>query len=466
MKSIRTRLAGYFMLVIIITVSILEVFLISAVKTNYYNNVEEILSNQIVFSSEFYSRYFPSSSLGDNILDNIDVFWQQTAAQVQIIDLSGNVLMDSIGVDHKESLDTSDVKKALQGEKGRWVGNVEYDSYNVMAVSYPLKSDGNIIGVLRFITSLKETDKAIRSIAMIFIWTGIAVVFISGLVSIFLSNTITRHVKEVTLVAEKMASGNLKIRSIKKYNDEIGKLSDTLNFMAEEIVKKEQLKNEFISSVSHELRTPLTSIKGWAITLKSSKEGEKELLEDGLNIIEQESDRLTHMVEELLDFSRFVSGKISLNKEDVDIYKIIKNIDKQLSPRANAENIDFTVWCPDGASYVYGDENRLRQVFINILDNAFKFTSPKGMVALTAKEEGENVVIRIKDNGSGISKEDLPYVKERFHKGKSSKSKNGLGLSICDEIVKLHGGSLEIKSEQGMGTEVVVILPAGGYSND
>ena len=461
MKSIRARLVSNFMLVIVITVLILEVILINAVKQYYYTGMDEIITNQIMFSSELYSRYFSSSSLEDNIIDNVDVFWQQTTAQVQIIDLSGNILMDSIGVSVPKNIQTIDVKKAMQGQKGKWVGEVEYDNHDVMAISYPLKSNDKIVGVIRFIASLQDTNKAIFKISMLLILVGIMVIFISGLVSVVLSNTIVRPLKSVTSAAEKMASGDFNAKSIKTYDDEIGKLSDTLNYMAEEIIKKDELKNEFISSISHELRTPLTSIKGWAVTLNSDNLDDKELIRSGLDIIEKESDRLTSMVEELLDFSKFVSGKISLSKTDVDIEKVMVYIANQLSPRAKVENITFTLKCEDDLPHIFGDENRIKQVLINLLDNAFKFTSENGKIAFSATEKDGFIIICVEDNGSGIPADDLPYVKDKFYKGKSSKSKNGLGLSISDEIVKLHNGKIEIESEVGVGTKVCVWLPYG-----
>lgn len=459
MKSIKTRLVGNFMLVIIITVVILELVLLNAAKQYYYKNLEDVLSNQIRLSSEFYSRYFSTSSLEDLIVDDVDVFWKQTNAQVQILDLRGKVLMDSIGVAYQNAIHTPDILKAKNGEKGTWIGNVEYDSSPVMAVSYPLISDGNIIGIMRFITSLSSTNRIIRNISLILLWIGFIVVLISGLVSIFLSNTIVKPLREVTGVAEKMADGQLKVRSQKKYDDEIGKLSDTLNYMAEELIKKEQLKNDFVSSISHELRTPLTSIKGWTITLKSEDLSDNPLLEDGLDIIEKESDRLTYMVEELLDFSRFVSGRITLNKEEMDITKVLKQITKQLTPRANLKNIKLNLCVKEELPIILGDENRIKQVFINLIDNSLKFTPKSGNILLSARMKGQYVVVSVEDCGCGISEEDLPYVKEKFYKGKNSKSNSGLGLSISDEIVKLHGGFIKIESEVNVGTKVSVFLP-------
>lgn len=460
MKSIRTRLVGNFMLIIVITVLILEVFLINAVKQYYYKNVEDLVSNQIQFSSEFYSRYFSSSSLEDILIDDVDVFWQQTTAQVQILDLNGGILMDSIGVYNSTSIKTPDILDALKGQKGVWIGNVEYDKSPVMAISYPLRADNKIIGILRFVTSLEETNKTIKKVSLILFWAGIIVIFISGMVAIFLSNTIVKPLKEVTRVAEKMASGQLKVRSEKRFDDEIGKLSDTLNYMAEELVKKEQLKNDFISSISHELRTPLTSIKGWAITLKEEDiVTENEIVKDGLDIIERESNRLTTMVEELLDFSRFVSGRITLNKEEINIGSIMKQIGKQLIPKTKERNINLEININNELPLIIGDENRIKQVFINLLDNAMKFTPNGGTICFSAEQKGKEILICVKDNGCGISPEDLPYVKEKFYKGKSSKSQSGLGLSICDEIIKLHGGSFQIESKLDEGTTVYVFLP-------
>lgn len=464
-SSINKRLVGNFMLVIIITVLIIEFFLFNAIRDYYYKSVEEILSNQITFSTNLYSRYFSSDTLEDVIIDDVNVFLQHTSAQVQILDRDGTILMDSIGAVHSiDSINTSDVLKAIEGDTGTWIGDVEYDTEPVMAVSHPLIIDGEIVGVLRFISSLRETNLVINGIYQTLLLIGVIVIIISGLVSIFLSNTITQPLREVTTVAEKMADGQLKIRSKKRFNDEIGKLSDTLNYMAEELIKKEQLKNDFISSISHELRTPLTSIKGWAITLKSDKSNDDELLMDGLNIIEKESDRLSTIVDELLDFSRLVSGRITVEKEEMSIIGSIKQIGKQLRPRANDKNIKFDVSYELDLPNIVADENRIKQVLINLLDNALKFTQQGGEVSLEALKDNDNILIKVKDNGSGIHEEDIPYITEKFYKGKNSKANSGLGLSICDEIVKLHGGSIEIKSKLNQGTMVIVSLPIKGVT--
>lgn len=182
-------------------------------------------------------------------------------------------------------------------------------------------------------------------------------------------------------------------------------------------------------------------------------------MEDGLNIIENEADRLAKMVEELLDFSRYISGRITLDKEIIDISQTCLDISKQMRPRAKSNNIELITDLPKESILINADENRIKQLLINLLDNAIKFTSDKGWVKFQMLKEDDKVQIMISDNGMGMTKEELAHVKEKFYKGKHSKSHSGIGLSISDEITKLHQGSLEIFSEENIGTTVKVSLP-------
>ena len=457
MKGIRARLTANFMIVILISVAILEVLLIYTVQQNYYGSLKGNLTNQVKISADMYSKYYSDTSLEDNILYNVDAFWNQSNAEVEIVDREGNIVMDSLGTIPEKEEPMDDIVAALNDNTGVWVGKLNGEK--VMAVAYPLKSDGEIVGALRLIASTTAIDQDIRDTMRIFIAIGLLVVLLVGLLSIFLANTILVPLKEVTNVAESMAAGNFQIKSKKRQDDEIGKLSDTLNYMAEEITKREKLKNDFISSVSHELRTPLTSIMGWAITLQSEKLQQKEMLKDGLGIIAKESERLTRMVEELLDFSKFVSGRIKLEYESVNLTELIEHIKKQLIPRAIRDNIQFTVIYSENISEMWADANRLKQLFINILDNALKFTAAGGTICFQAEEREKEFIFTIKDSGCGIAAEELPLVKDKFYKGKSSQSQNGIGLSICEEIVSLMNGRLEIESELNIGTTVMITLP-------
>ncbi|WP_259472613.1 sensor histidine kinase [Clostridium estertheticum] len=459
LNGIKARLVWSYLVVIVFTVITLEVFLTVSLEKYYYQNMESLLSKQIEGSVDFYNNYFSSSSLKENVENNDDIFWKNTSAEVQIIDNSGMMLMDSIGNFNKEHIEDDDVEKALQGKLGTFTKKDKNTKENFMYVSYPLKSANKIEGVLRFVTSLSEVDALIHKIVILFLGVGALVIVISGVSSIFISNTIVGPLDEVNTLAKKFASGNFNERLEKRRNDEIGELSDTFNFMAEEIQKSQNLKNEFIASVSHELRTPLTSIKGWAATIRSGSLEDKEEILVGLNIIEKESDRLTVMVEELLDFSKFISGKAPLKKEYVNIQSIITYIEKQFMPKSIRHNINFTCKIQDDLVPLFADEKRLNQVISNILDNAFNFTKEGGNVTLEACIDGNNICIIVKDNGIGISPADLPKVTEKFFKGRTSMSQNGIGLSLCKEIIEMHNGKLEISSEYGKGTNVKIFLP-------
>ncbi|NLL22146.1 MAG: HAMP domain-containing histidine kinase, partial [Firmicutes bacterium] len=429
----------------------------------YYKNLEDTLVNQLQTSTALYERYFSDATLQENVLNNVDTFWKQVTAQVEIIDMDGRTIMNSLGVIADSAEEKDDVLAALQGEKGIWIGRVPYATEKVMAAACPIVVAEEQVGVLRFVASLGEVNEEIRRVAYSYLLFGGAVVLFSGLVSFFLANTITGPLKQVTLAAEEMARGNFNVKSPQKSKDEIGKLSETLNYLASEIIKKDELKNDFISSVSHELRTPLTSIKGWAVTLRQGFE-DQELLRDGLDIIEKESDRLAAMVAELLDFSRFVSGKITLKKKKVNLADLLEYLRIQLTPRAAREEIDLQIAYDGAPPFLYTDEDRLKQVFINLLDNAFKFTAPGGQVSLQAASDNGQLYFYITDNGCGIPAEELPRVKEKFFKGKTSKSQNGIGLSLSDEIIRLMKGKLEIASQVGRGTRVTITLPQEAVS--
>ncbi|WMJ79844.1 HAMP domain-containing sensor histidine kinase [Clostridium sp. MB40-C1] len=459
MKSIKTRLLKSYFLIIVLTVFICEVFLISSIRKYFYDNTKDFLSNQIKMSAQFYNTYLSSTGLEENIAADVDVFWKNTPAQVQILALSGNILMDSIGYYQTEVIDTKDFKAASSGDLGYVIYENPKSNETLMSVAYPLKKQDKIEGVLRFITSMEKVDKTIKEISNFLILIGLSVILLSSIISIFVSKKITKPIKIITDGAEKMASGNLEEKIKKTTNDELGKLTDTLNYMSEEILKNEKLKNEFIASVSHELRTPLTSIKGWAVALSLCDPENKSEFEDGLKIIEQESDRLTLLVEELLDFSKLISGKITLKKELIDLNNFVDHMIKQLTPRSQRENIKISVTNKCLIPNIYADKNRLKQLFMNILDNSFKFTPNGGEILISTSIQDNYLFITIKDTGCGIPKEDLPKVKEKFYKGKNTKSKNGIGLSICNEIVSLHNGVLNIFSEENDGTEVQIMLP-------
>lgn len=411
-------------------------------------------------SLEIYRRDYSDKSIEDLIYEDSDIFLSNTNAEVQILDKDKNLLSDSIGRLASNPIESLDVMAAEKGEIKTWRGEDSQTGEAIMSVAGPIKNnEGEIIGYLRFISSIEGVKSAIlKTIISLFVFT-LFVALVTTMVSLLISKSIVRPILELTEVAKTMLKGNYEEKAKIFEDDEIGELAKTLNAMSDEIINKDRIKNDFISSISHELRTPLTSIKGWAVVLKDAKEDEKELMEDGLNIIENEADRLAKMVEELLDFSRYISGRITLDKDVFDITQTCLDISKQMRPRAKSNNIELITELPEESILINADENRIKQLLINLLDNAIKFTSDKGWVKFQMTREADLVQIMVSDNGMGMTKEELAHVKEKFYKGKHSKSHSGIGLSISDEITKLHQGKLEIFSEENIGTTVKVSLP-------
>ncbi len=234
--------------------------------------------------------------------------------------------------------------------------------------------------------------------------------------------------------------------------------------MAEDISATDKMKNDFISTISHELRTPLTSIKGWGETLAfAENDNEDEITRKGLQVIVHEAGRLEGFVEELLDFSRLQSGRMKLRLAPTDIFAELDETVFTFRERAMREGIELKYSIPDLPAPANADANRLKQVFMNILDNALKYSRAPAKIfvkAEFAKKGGQDYVkIAVADQGCGISKENLPHVKEKFYKANMSVRGSGIGLAVTNELVELHGGTLEIDSEEGTGTLVTIYLP-------
>ncbi len=462
-SSLKNKIIAYFCLLVIVVVAFFEVFSIYYMMKYYYSSMAGIMHNQVRYNAQMYQTYMSDYDLQDVIIQGKDQFYRANASQVQILSNSGIVLFDSeAGPMVGKKLETKDVTDAADGKSGSYLENGESGVERSISVSYPLKNRETQVGIIRLSTSLKNVDTIIRDRIAIFLVFGVIVIVISIAVATLMSNSIIRPIKELTNVALKLADGQFDVRAKEKGGGEIGELARTLNFMSDSINKKEEIKNDFISSVSHELRTPLTSIRGWAITLQSEDITKKETINDGLKIIERESDRLSHLVEDLLDFSRFTSGRITLKKAEFNIVEIVKNIIKQLRPRSTEKKIDVIFNYDKEDIPVIADSDRIKQVVINILDNSLKFTPEEGFIITNIIEDEYEITVEVIDSGIGISEEEISLITEKFYKGSGSNSNTGLGLSISEEILELHGGRLEIASIEGEGTTIRIILPKGG----
>lgn len=435
-------------------------------REQYYASVRMTLQSRATgMVSSYFSLYNEGSGENFNLRakEFVQDFSEKSLMEVWVIDARGNVVVSSGGfsVQGEPFPDYTEAKNSLTG-KSEWIGRMT-SGERVMALTYVLPSlDGNPPGAVRYIISLQDVDNQIITIFFLLLLLDCIVLAGMAISGRFFIKSIVNPLKKINETAKKIAAGDLTAR-IKEYqyDDEIGQLCETINDMASEIKRSEQLKNEFISTVSHELRTPLTAIKGWGETIQQAGEEDKELTQKGVDIIVTESERLTHLVEELLDFSRMESGGMSISLSPIDVLKLLDDAVFVFKDRSARDGIQLLYEAPVGSATMNGDADRIKQVFVNILDNAFKYTKAGGTVTVRTwgtKEKG--LYISFADTGCGIPKADLPKVTEKFYKANYAARGSGIGLAVVSEILGLHGGSFSIDSAEGVGTTATVFLPA------
>ena len=459
MQSIRKKLTGNYMAVALFTVLLLESVFMVVLSQYYLGGVERILNNDAEAAANFFNHYADQGDIytkSNYIFENMDV---EENALIEVLDTNGRVVIDSTGASSGEIVTTNDFSQALSGRVNSWRGRSDLDEF-IIAVSAPIYDNDTVVGVLRYVSSLEPAYRIIFQYMIYMIVFGLFVIGMAFVFSRAMSKRILVPIQELVRVTEEVAQGNYKVTAIKYHNDEIGQLVDAVNVMTKEITRADQAKNEFISSISHELRTPLTSIKGWAETLQDLQD-DPAVTQEGLAIIGRETDRLIILVNDLLDFSKLQAHRIELKKTEFSIKQLLTDVHNQFVIRCYQEKIKMTLLTDNRESWVFADYNRLKQVFINIVDNAIKFTAgrPKAEIKISSQVLDDQIVMIIEDNGSGISTEDLKRVKEKFYKGSSNKSGTGLGLSIASEIMELHGGKMLIDSIQEKGTKVVLLMP-------
>ena len=465
-KGITRRWMVNTMGVIFAILGIIWVMLALSIHSYFYNSVSTDMTTVANSYKDIFSDHLnssPNQDFASVAKQFIDGFHYKDQMELLILDKNGNVLNEPSDFAHVQSGVPQDFINANRSDKGIgvWSGVNKLTGEKIMAVTSIIynSQSGSRIGAARYVTSLTRVDTQITIYIMTTGLICLAVILMVMFSGIYFINSIVLPVRELGAAARRIASGDFDARISKKHDDEIGELCDTINFMAGELAATDHMKNDFISSVSHELRTPLTAIRGWGETILSSGPSDRNTLKKGMSVIIEETGRLSSMVEELLDFSRMQNGKFRLVMDKIDILAELGEAVLMFSDRAHREGLTFIYNEPESLPPVMGDKNRLKQVFVNVLDNAFKYSEPGGIVAVSTVNNQNYIKLMISDTGCGIPKSDLNRVKEKFFKGNSTRRGSGIGLAVADEIICLHGGTLELSSEVGKGTTVTITLP-------
>lgn len=429
----------------------------------YYSNLQADMQNKAKTTTEFFAEYLNQdyNSFYQSCITYAQTFEERDKIELQFINQSGTIVASSYGPWIGPSPATPDIAEAvsLRGTRS-FVGEDPYTHQRILAVSSPMiYGNGEVIGVLRFVTATALMDRQIFYVAVISLLVMLAVLAVVTLSSNYFIRSIMIPVSQITEKAKWIANGSYGAQIQTKYDDEIGELAQIINELSTKISQNEKMQSEFISQLSHELRTPLTVINGWSETLLADEEMDADT-KQGLKIISSEAKRLTEMVMELLDFTKLQDGRVSLSLELTDIRSEFEDTVFMYSSKLSQEGLELNYMDTDAdIPEISCDAKRLRQVFLNILDNAVKHGGDGKQIDAGISYEDSNVVIRIRDYGPGIPEDEIPLVKKKFFKGSSKARGTGIGLAVSDEIVELHGGTLTLENAPGGGTLVTISLP-------
>ena len=427
----------------------------SNLQSDMYRRAEETTYYFEDHLNRNYNEYYRSC------ITYAQTFQDRNTIELQFIDAQGGLVVSSCGNWAGGSPNTPEIAEAFSTRGIRpYVGKDPVTGERIIAMSSPMiYTNGEVIGVLRYVTSTRIMDLQILQVAGLSVGAFLVVLAVMLFSSNYYIRSILVPVAQITEKAKMIASGSYGTKIQTRYDDEIGELAQTINEMSAKIAQNERMQADFISSLSHELRTPLTAINGWSETLLFDDRLDEQTRR-GMNIIHRETRRLTEMVVELLDFTRIQDGRFTLNVELTDIRGEFEDTVYMYGSRLAQDGIRLEYLDnDDDIPMMPCDPKRMRQVFLNILDNAAKHGGEgKRIEAAMTLEDGE-LVVRIRDHGPGIPEDEIPLVKKKFYKGSSKARGTGIGLAVCDEIVQLHGGTLDLENAPGGGTLVTVRLP-------
>lgn len=450
---------------LVMVLTVILIFTVCAIfAAYYYSGMEADLKYRARSATDYVSNYVNQSyrEYYQSCIAYTRSFEDKGILELQFLNARGKIVASSYSQWSGFQPTVADIVQTLEtGKLSSYSGWDQMTGEHIMAVSSPmLYSNGEVVGILRYVTSLRRVDMQLIILCMICLGIGGLFVLAVVMSGNYYIKSILGPVGEIAAAAKRIASGSYGVQIQAKDDDEIGDLVTTINDMSIKISQSERTQADFITSLSHELRTPLTAITGWSETLLAGDNLDEETRR-GMRIILRESRRLTDMVMELLEFSRLQDGRMTLNVENTDIRSEFEDTVYMYGSRLAQEGIRLEYLDnDDDIPEIPCDGKRMRQVFLNILDNAAKHGGEGKRIDASIHLEGRNVVIRIRDYGPGIPEEELPLVKKKFYKGSSKARGTGIGLAVCDEIVEMHGGSLTLENAQGGGTLVTISLPA------
>lgn len=456
-RSLYTKL-----LLAYLAIAVVALLLILTLGTSLNRNyridiIEQQLYNEANYLVNSYKTTLISDTGNINNTLNIAVALEDSRdCSIWVLDNNFNVLYPD------NTLSISDFDPASCNEKHGFTSTFnDYYDEEQLCVYAPIPKTFGTAGYLLLAYPISEANAQINQATNVLyiISGGIFLIFL--LLFLFIHILILRPIKQITKAASEYASGNLTYSYKYKSNDELGVLSETQTYMASALAQTAEDQRKFITNVSHDFRSPLTSIRGY---LEAILDGTipPELTEKYIRIVKNETDRLTSLTQNILDLNTLGQKGVLLDYSDFNIHHEIKKILATFEGRCSEKRISFELTFSNHDFWVHADLGRIQQVLYNLIDNAIKFSPPGKTIFIETKENKGKAYISIKDQGIGISADNIKRIWERFYKIDSSRGKDrkgsGLGLSITKEIIQAHGENIDVISTEGVGTEFIFTL--------
>ena len=446
------------------------------VSTSLINLVSEYLFSQKIREEQRQTVDYAAEAVAAAEALNADSLYEvalrlagQGGGRVMILSNNGVVLADSSSLYNGRRLAVREVAETLV------TGESSYGFYDLSDASRsqryrnllgvytaPIRSGGTMAGILLYTSDAAEVNENLSQMRQrIVLWIGLVIIAV-GLLSIFVSRIFTKPIQELSDGIARMTNGDLHTQVRVKSATEFGQLADAFNSMSQRLEALDQTRNQFVSNASHELKTPLSAIKIMVETLQMQDPPDPAIEKEFLSDINSEIDRLNAIVGDLLTLVHFDSGKVDLKLEKIRLDQLIVETARRLKPLADARHITLTTNILDGIDLT-ADSSKLQQVFYNLIDNAIKYTPEGGSVTVDLERVGHNAIAHITDTGIGIPKAAQVHIFDRFYRVDKARARatggTGLGLSIVRDIVRLHGGSVSVTSEEDKGSTFMVDLP-------
>lgn len=359
------------------------------------------------------------------------------------------------------------IRDALLGHDSSRVYKNEAGT-NSMDAAIPIKKNSQITGVVYLTQSLSETDHFLDETTSSLITLSLAVSALFALLSALLSRVFTAPLLKLTQATVEIAEGNFNQTVEVHGHDEIATLGESFNAMIKQLALVEEKRRMFVSDASHELKTPLATLKLLSESILQTPNPDPEMVKEFLQDMSNEVDRLTRIVERLLDLTRNDSQSSSAQLETVDLTMLIVKIVEKLLPLAHEKDIKLTFSYDTQKPHTEMslDRDKIYEAVYNIVDNSIKYTDNGGNVRVYLFADISKTTIEVEDDGIGIPKEDTAAIFDRFYRVDKARAREtggtGLGLAIAQDAVTMHGGHIEVISEEGEGSRFIIILPNQG----